>query len=146
MSLSVRDSMTPGLATLAGRIQDQRPILEVMGIALLSITTRAFNQPNLRATPWPAKKDGTPATLRKNQMLVRSWRVASVSNAAVVVGSDRPYAAVHQLGSRRQTGRGGGIPARPMLPFDRSGQLTDLASRRVASAARRKIQTLMESV
>ncbi len=146
MSLRVRDEITPGLATLARRISDKRPILEAMGVALLSVTTRAFNQPSLRAAPWPAKKDGTPATLRKNQVLVRSWRIASVSQSAVVIGSDRPYAAVHQLGSRKKRGRGSGIPPRPMLPFGADRQMTDLGRRRVEAAARAKIRSMLKGV
>lgn len=57
MSIQVRDKITPGLATLAHRIGDKRPILEAMGTAALSITTRAFNNPNLRAAPWPVITD-----------------------------------------------------------------------------------------
>lgn len=52
-------------------------------------------------------------------MLRKSIRVVELTNSRVVIGSDRPYAATHQLGRDH-------IPARPFLPFYKSGQMTSL--------------------
>jgi phage gpG-like protein len=59
--------------------------------------------------------------------LWRSIRVISISNDTVTIGSDKPYAAIHQLG-------GDDIPARPYLPFYAGGQLTPLGRQRVERA------------
>jgi phage gpG-like protein len=53
--------------------------------------------------------------------------VISTTNDLVIIGSDRPYAATQQFGR-------GGIPARPFLPFYKSGQMTALGRQRVERA------------
>jgi|GEM_PF-1202358 len=137
------DTISPAIRRMAAKVSDRKPILEAMGLALASFTQRTFNDASLRAAAWPPKKDGTLATLKKKGLLWRSWRVTNVTDEMVEVGSDRPYAAVHQFGSSKSTGRGGGIPARPMLPVV-NGQLTDAAKKSIASAALAKIQSILK--
>jgi phage gpG-like protein len=74
-----------------------------------------------------------------------SIRLSPATNDAVSVGSDLPYAAVHQFGSARRAGRGGGIPARPFFPYDAAGNLTELAHRRVQAAALAALRRLLAS-
>jgi phage gpG-like protein len=136
MSLQIRDNISPALARMMARCKDRRPILEAMGQQLVTITKKAFNDASLRAATWPAKRDGSAATLKKTGMLWQSIRITEITNTSVTVGSDRPYAAVHQLGSSRATGRGGGIPARPFFPF-LSGNLTALAAKKIEDVAAR---------
>ncbi len=160
MSIAFRDTISPTLKRAAAGIKDKRPILEAMGAQLTSLTIRAFNDPSLRPAPWPAKSDGSPATLRKNQVLVHSIRIVKLTNSSVTVGTDRVYAAIHQLGGTIKPKHGkalrfslGGaevfaksvsIPARPFFPFT-EGRMTDLARERLRSVAQAKIAALFKA-
>jgi phage gpG-like protein len=64
-------------------------------------------------------------------MLRKSIRVISCDNDQVTIGSDRPYAAAHQLGREEIN-----LPARPFLPFTREGNLTHAARTNVESVIR----------
>jgi phage virion morphogenesis protein len=44
--------------------------------------------------------------------------IREVQGNLVIVGSNLPYAPVHQFGSKKKSGRGSGIPARPWLPSE----------------------------
>jgi len=138
-----KDQITPDLRKKLAGIRDRRPVLEAMGIELVSLTKRAFNDAALRAAPWPPKKDGSPATLKRKGTLWQSIRITSVTPDAVTVGSDRPYAAVHQLGSSKSKGRGSGIPARPFFPV-LGGVLARGAMDRVVAVAQAKIKSLLQ--
>ena len=81
--------------------------------------------------------------LRKSGTLWKSIRVTDTTNSSVTVGSDRVYAAVHQLGSRKSTGRGGGIPARPFFPVI-NNKLTATASKKIDEIARAKLGMLLK--
>lgn len=145
MSLQIRDTISPGLSRLVKNISDRKPILEAMGMELVSITKRAFSTPDLRPASWPPKKDGTAATLRKSGALWQSIRITDLTNTHVTVGSDRAYAAIHQLGSRKKIGRGSGIPARPFFPFTPGGKMTELARKRVESIGRAKLNSILKN-
>ena len=125
MSLQIKvrltDTITPDAEKRMHAAQNLRPVLNALGVGLVGLTKRAFNDAALRALPWPPKKDGSPATLKKSTLLWRSVRVTAATNDHVTVGSDRPYAAIHQLGKpfpwRRGQKKGGAFPARPFFPF-----------------------------
>jgi phage gpG-like protein len=124
MSLIVKDGISPRLARMARNITDKRSVLEVMAISLQSWTVQAFSTPGMRPAAWPAKADGSASTLEKTTALRQSLgRRPTITATHAYVGSDRAYAAVHQFGSRRPDGPGGGIPARPYFPFAPSGKL-----------------------
>ena len=91
------NSVSPDMAKRLSKVIDRRPILTAMAETAVQTTKQAFYNPTLRPLPWPDKADGTPATLRWKQMLRRSPATKSVSNTAVIIGSDRKYAAIHQL-------------------------------------------------
>lgn len=156
MSFQYRDNISPALAKLAKGIANKKPILEAMGTQLESLTKRAFNEPGLRPIPWKAKRDGSPATLRKNQLLVRSIRIVDLTNDHVTVGTDRRYAAIHQVGGViRPKGRAlvfriGGktifakkvtIPPRPFFPF-LGDRMLDSAREKIRLVAEAKIVAL----
>lgn len=162
----VRDLLTPDLRALSRKLSDKRPLLEAMGLALVSVTQRAFNDASLRPSAWAPKKssDGKPL-LKRSGLLWRSPRIVSIESAAVTVGTDRPYAAAHQFGSKPHTIRPRskralfwpgaahpvgvvhhpGLPARPFFPFDASGQMTEAGKSRVRSAAEAKLKSLLPS-
>lgn len=159
VNVQVRDWATPRLRRMAERIKNARPLMLSIGVQLTSMAQRSFTESTLRAATWHEKKDGTPATLYKRGVLKQSLRVTSADARSVTVGSDRPYAAIHQFGGRtrphvirpkhRKALRWGSgaaahfatevhhpgsrIPARPFFPFDAQGSLTTDASDAVRS-------------
>jgi phage virion morphogenesis protein len=158
MGIQIKDEISPSLAKLAAGLKDRRPILQAMGLALQSITQRAFRDAALRPAPWAPKKDGSAATLIKTTTLMRSIRVVEVTNDSVTVGSDRRYAAIHQLGGViRPRGKAlvfslGGkkifarkvvIPPRPFFPVTPTGEMTEAARAKIEAVARAKIAALL---
>jgi phage gpG-like protein len=116
-----------------------------MGDELVGIARGAFSDPALRPAAWPAlKRPRRPhALLVQTGALRESIRVLQTGGDTVAIGSALPYAAVHQFGSRQARGRGGGIPARPFLPYDAAGQMTALARTRVNAVAARTLRRLL---
>ncbi|MBU4460302.1 MAG: phage virion morphogenesis protein [Verrucomicrobia bacterium] len=161
----MRDLLTPRLRAMARKISDKRPLLEAMGLALVSVTQRAFNDESLRPSAWAPKKseDGRPL-LKRSGLLWRSARIVALDGHAVTVGTDRPYAAAHQFGTGPYTirprgkralywpGAGHpvgivhhpGLPPRPFFPFDASGRMTPAGQQRIRSAAMAKIAALLK--
>ncbi len=138
-----QDSISPDLARKISALKDPKPVLEAMGQQLVSHTTRSFNNPSLRIKSWANKKDGAPSNLKKEGALAQSIRITQLTGSSVTVGSDRLYAAVHQLGSRKSTGRGGGIPARPFFPITAEGQIAPDAAEKIRRVARAKLASLI---
>lgn len=157
-----RDDVTPDLQKKLAATKDLRPILEAGGLQLVSWTQAAFEDPSKRILPWPARRSGTNPLLKKNGALQQSIRVASVSANSVVVGTDRKYAAFHQLGTKPYTikpkvkralfwpgakhpvkiVRHPGLPARPFFPFSPSGRMMPAAQERVRKAMIAKLESL----
>ena len=158
----VSDAITPQLALLYRRSRDKAGLHQAIGLGIVSLAKRAFNDSSKRPASWAPKADGSASRLRKSGTLAKSVRVTS-SSAGVTVGSDRHYAAIHQLGgkTRPHTIRprrkkalfwpgaahpvgavkhpGSKIPARPYLPFYANGTPTPAAGRVVASVLRAKL-------
>jgi phage gpG-like protein len=165
--INIRDGISPALAALTRHMRDKRPVLEAMGLAMVSLTQRAFTDESLRPSPWPARagtkfgqrfsrsgktirtvlnsRSGAEEhqLLRKSGTLWHSIRISRLTNELVMVASDRKYAAVQQLGSKKKSGRGSGIPARPFFPFVGVGRMTDLGRQRVIGAAHVKLRALL---
>ncbi|WP_414664896.1 phage virion morphogenesis protein [Horticoccus sp. 23ND18S-11] len=167
MSVQLRDRLSPSLTKLARGIENKKPILEAMGLQLESLTRRAFNEPALRPMPWMNKltisADGKtfsrsePSRLRKNQVLVRSIRITSLTNSSVTVGSDRIQAAIHQLGGiirpknapalafriggHLVTAKKVTMPARPFFPF-LGGKMIQSAQEKIRLIGEAKIKAL----
>jgi len=59
MSFQIRDHITPDLAAKARKLSDKKPVLEAMGLQLVSITQRAFDDESLRVKNWPPLKAAT---------------------------------------------------------------------------------------
>jgi phage gpG-like protein len=166
---NIRDGISPALAALTRHMKDKRPVLEAMGEELKSLTERAFTDESLRPKPWPARagtkfgrkysKSGKEIRtvvnsrsgveehqlLRKSAALWHSIRISRLTNELVMVASDRKYAAIQQLGSKKKSGRGSGIPARPFFPFVGVGRMTDLARERIRNVAFAKLRSLMRA-
>jgi phage gpG-like protein len=168
MQLTVRtqDSLTPNLIRRLNLAANPGKAVEAGLEVIAQIAKRAFNTPSLRPSPWANKADGTPATLRLHQVLARSPRVIMSSKNEGTVGSDRHYAAIHQLGGRTPahvirpktakalrfviggrvifvksvTHPGSAVPARPYFPFYADGSLTTHARTRVEAAMEIKLR------
>jgi len=124
-----------------------------MGTTFLSLTMGNFKSADYRPKFWPAKKDGSPATLQKSGTLSRAFHL-TVTNRSATVGNPMIYAAIHQFGGKIQgkpflrfewapgrwaTVRQVTIPARPFFPVDDSGRLTAQAEARISAAGERAI-------
>jgi len=137
-----KDSISPSLRKALRKAANPAPALRSAGMVLVQMAKRSFDDPALRAAPWPALKPATinakaranksSAILKRDGLLWRSLRVIGVDKTRVTVGSDRPYAAFHQLGTKH-------IPARPFFPVTSQGRLTPAAKERIERAMEIKL-------
>jgi len=122
-----RDDITPDVRKRLRKVKPATSLNRAIGVGLVGLTKEAFNNASLRPAPWVNKKDGSPATLKSREASMwRSIRILQVSGAGVDIGSDRPYASIHQLGGRSRP-----MPARPFFPV-LNGKLTAPALRRIS--------------
>ena len=160
MSIQVRifkDEVSPALTKLDESLKRLQPVLEAIGLAVVSYTQRTFRDESLRAAAWPAKRDGSPSNLIQSGTLRRSIRVTDIAASSVTVGTDRVYGAIHQFGGTIKPKEGkrmlvfssGGvkyfvkkvtIPARPFFPITNSGELTSAAQTKVAAVLEKAIR------
>lgn len=124
------NTLVHGLRRRLAAYQDKEALHTAMADVTVQLAKRAFNKPDLRPSAWAPKKDGTPATLRKNNVLARSPRRVSATPKHAIVGSDRKYAAIHQLGGETRP-----MPARPYWGFvGTAGVPSERLKKRVKSA------------
>lgn len=144
--LNIQDNLTAELRKRMEACGDTTPLAVAGAVELKSWAERAFDDPSRRPTAWPArKKAGTHHPLLKlHGLLWRSFRVNPAGAGAAEVVTDRPYAAVHQFGSAKAKGRGGGIPARPYFPFDGGGALMPAAAELLLATVNRRLQALLD--
>lgn len=120
------DDITPSLAALSDPELMRRAALAA-GTVIGSLAQRAFSEPGLRPTPWPARTSGgSHPLLLLSGNLRQSIHVQPEGVDSVRIGSPVVYGATHQHGR-------GPIPARPFIPAI-DDQLTGLASSAVADA------------
>lgn len=138
----VQNQITPSLRKALKSAAKPQPALRAAGEVLVQMAKRSFDEPALRPAPWrplkastqraKARKGKSSALLKSSGTLWRSLRVIGVDSTTVTIGSDRPYAAYHQLGTRH-------IPARPFFPVTSQGNLTAPAKKRVERAIEIKL-------
>jgi phage gpG-like protein len=162
ITLSITDRISGSLAKTLSAAQS-RDMAEAVGLQVVAMGQRAFNDPGLRPSAWAPLKSGGAATLKISGALWHSLRIVSVSSNSVTVGSDRPYASIHQLGGRTKPHKivptnkralfwpnaahpvrsvnhpGSNIPARPFFPITATGELTPAASSSIASILAAKL-------
>jgi phage gpG-like protein len=129
--LKLKDTLTPDLTAKLRAAKNRVPMLRAMGQAVKAVAITAFTAPELRPSTWAPRKDPkkTHALLQLSTLLRKSPRVTSWTADSVTIGSDRPYAAAHQLGSDKNN-----LPPRPFFPFYPSGSLTPEGAKRVERA------------
>lgn len=159
----VSDLISPDLAARLKLASNRVGIHEAMGLAVISMTQRAFNDASLRPTSWAPLANGLPARLRKSGTLAKSPWVITAADSGVTVGSDRDYAAIHQLGGktkahviRAKPGKalnipgigfrkkvnhpGSKIPARPYFPFYQDGSPTPAANTAILQVLEKRLR------
>lgn len=131
------DDITPSLTALTSDDLKHR-MLQGMATVVESLAARAFDEPGLRPTSWPARKK-SKAT---NPLLIKSGDLrqgihSQVQGDTAKVGSPTAYAAAHQLGSTKRN-----IPARPFFPViedkltgNASAEITDVMEALIGKAA-----------
>lgn len=134
----IKDTLGTDLRKNVAAMKNPQRALTAMGTVLVSLAKRSFNEPGVRALPWAPlaastvrekqKKGYSEGILKRSGLLFRSPRVISTTNTMVTVGSDRPYAKYHQLGTKK-------MPARPIFPVTPDGKLTPQAATLVRAAA-----------
>ena len=141
-----QDLLTPSLRRAIAQLSDPTPALKAAATVLVSLATRAFNDPSLRPTAWrplsaatlaARKREGRGnAPLKRTGDLSQSPRIVSVNRREAVIGSKAPYAGYQQLGSKD----GRRPPPRPFFPFSSTGVPTTRARQLTAVAIRRTLQ------
>jgi len=99
------DEVRKRLQTLAGRMSNLSPIMRAIGDRIVEQTKRRFEAggPAPDGTPWKEPKTPNPKrvrTLTVSGHLRDSIRPQLMGNNAVQVGTNKEYAAIHQLGGR----------------------------------------------
>lgn len=132
------DEITPALDALADD-KLKRRCVQAMATVVESFAVRAFDEPSLRPTSWPARKPSKAS----NPLLIKSGDLRAgihtqvLGNDSAKVGSPTAYAAAHQLGSSKK-----GIPPRPFFPVlenqltgNANGQIRDVVDALIGNAA-----------
>lgn len=111
ISLTLKiDEISPSLGRLASAKLKTR-MLDAAGTLISSMAQRAFDEPGLRPSSWPARKDKKPHALLIKSGDLRQSIHHQVRGDEVMIGSPKAYAAVHQLGGKKKP-----IPPRPFFP------------------------------
>jgi len=125
LSLTLKvDDVTPALQALEDPALRQKLLL-AFGTLVESYAVRAFDEPNLRPTSWPARKPSkaTNPLLQRSGDLRKSIHTQLQGSDEVKVGAPMVYAAAHQLGSAKRN-----LPPRPFFPVlnnQLTGNVTD---------------------
>lgn len=157
-------AVTEGLSRLLRNAHNRRPMLRAMATELHSLTEDNFAAEAWGGQAWPkstrAQEEGGK-TLQNSGQLAASIQ-SSADNDFARIGSNKPYAAIHQLGGKtpahtilpkhKQALAFGGIvrksvhhpgsqiPARPYLPVDGNGNLQSGAEERLLNIALLSLQ------
>jgi phage virion morphogenesis protein len=99
------DAVRERLREISARMSNMSPIMKAIGDRVVEQTKRRFNAggPAPDGTPWAAPKAKNPkrrGTLRVTDHLRDSIRYQMIGNNAVAIGTNKVYAAIHQLGGR----------------------------------------------
>lgn len=111
--------MLRGVAT---RMSNLSPILKAIGDRAAEQTKRRIESggPAPDGAPWAPPKRPDPRrrnTLRVTGQLRDSIRYQMIGDDTVAIGTNKIYAAIHQLGGQAGRGHAATIPARPYLGF-----------------------------
>lgn len=113
------DAVRKKLGDIAGIMSRPGPLLKAIGDRVVEQTKQRFEAggPAPDGAQWAKPKTPNPkrrGTLRVTDHLRDSIR-HQVSGSTLMVGSNKVYAAIHQLGGKAGRGQKVSIPARPYL-------------------------------
>lgn len=99
------DAIRARLREISSRVSNMSPIMKNIGDRVVEQTKRRFESggPAPDGTPWKAPKTPNPKrvrTLTVSGHLRDDIRYRPIGNNAVAIGTNRVYAAIHQLGGR----------------------------------------------
>lgn len=99
------DVVREKLREISGKVSNLSPIMKAIGDRIVEQTKRRFEAggPAPDGTPWKPPKTPNPkrrGTLRVSDQLRDSIRYQMIGNNAVAVGTNKVYAAIHQLGGK----------------------------------------------
>lgn len=127
LTISIDDAeLRKAIDRLYDRMSDLTPAMRDIGEYMLGATRDRFdNETAPDGSKWQALSPRYAARKAKMRNALRGILTRrgtlrdtiryKASNSDVVIGSDRPYAAIHQLGGQAGRGRKATIPARPFL-------------------------------
>lgn len=103
------DAVEKFLESIADRAGNMSPIMKAIGDRVVEQTKRRFEKggPAPGGTPWAKVKKPHPKArgiLRITDQLKDSIRYQMIGNDSVAIGSNKVYAAIHQLGGEIRQG------------------------------------------
>lgn len=112
------DAIRERLREIATRMSNMSPIMKAIGDRIVEQTKRRFEAggPAPDGTPWKEPKTPNPKrirTLTVSGHLRDSIRFQMIGNNAVAIGTNKVYAAIHQLGGK--------TPAHIIRPRNKGG-------------------------
>lgn len=119
----------------------RRALLDA-GTAVKSRAERTFKEPGMRPSPWAPRKgnaDPSRPLLQKSGVMKRDLSARLEGDDTVVVGTPHEYIRYHQFGTRR-------MPARPVLPLDRHGNLLPETMRKVMGKVKKAFREELEKL
>lgn len=170
VTVTTFDGISPGLRKAIKALDNPKPVLEAMGLSVVSWARRAFDDPSYRPSPWAQRKDNLPHPLLKLHGATGLWGsigLTNITKTSVSGGSDRPYAAIHQLGGvtpahiikpknkkalfwpgaahpvKQVKHPGSKVPPRPYFPFYANGDMIPAAAQQVESVGRNKVLSML---
>ena len=100
LSITIHDTVTPQLERAARECANPQKLLRALGTSFATSAQDAFDDPSMRGSTWAPLRFGGHPILVRSGLLRRSIRVTGCDNQNVTIGTDRPYAIFHQLGTR----------------------------------------------
>ena len=138
------DRIQKALRDIGNAVQNMSPVMRAIGLELIAETEDNFS--NQGRPHWMGLAPSTIKQRAKHgtwpgMILQRSagGLAASImsfhdsNSVSVGVGGHIKYGAIHQFGGKAGRGHQSTIPARPFLPIDKQGNLTDSAEEAVMS-------------
>ena len=117
------EAVTKRLSEIASRMSNPAPILKAIGDRIAEQTKRRFEAggPDPAGEPWAALKPATLKQKKRDKILTESGQLKNsiryqmIGKNTVSIGTNKIYAAIHQLGGMAGRGLKAKIPARPYL-------------------------------
>lgn len=133
------------LARLANGGRDMSPVMHTISTEMFVQTEANFaadGRPKWLGLKNPSERRRGGQILQDTGQLAASISSSSDATSATV-GSNKVYAAIHQLGGKAGRGHKSTIPARPFLPVDAQGNLQPEAEDSVLGLVDNYLKTLI---